>query len=113
MEVRHDTMRDGAWQRYTVKNQSTTLGHLVRHHLMLAHYASCAMRHPLEINELQICLQATPTSGRPEADRLLMQACQDTLIELDQFEAALDVATRGAAAEGGGARSCASSCAED
>ena len=108
MNVRHDTMRKGEWQRYTIKDESTTLGHLVRRHLMmLAHYTSCAMRHPLETNELQICVQATPTSGRKAADRLLRQACQDTVIELDQFEAALDEA------EKLDKDSCSSSCADE
>ena len=112
MQVKHDTMRNGAWQRYTIKNETTTLGNLVRSHLQMAHYASCAMRHPLERNELQICLQATPASGTAEASRLLQQACQDTQIELNQFEAALDKAE----AEDQDCRascSCASSFAEE
>ena len=90
MQVEHDTMQGGRWQRYSVSDEDTTVGHLARHHLLpLAHYASCAMRHPLETRQLQICLQATPTSGREEADRLLQQACRDAVIELDQFEARL------------------------
>ena len=91
MAITHDM--HGRWQRYTVEDEDTTVGHLVRHHLLpLAHYASCAMRHPLEERRLQISLQATPASGRPEADRLLQQACQDAIIELDQFQASLAAA---------------------
>ena len=93
MQIEHDTMHAGQWQRYTITDEDTTVGNLARHHLLpLAHYASCAMRHPLETRQLQICLQATPTSGRGEADRLLHQACHDAIIELDQFENSLGIA---------------------
>ena len=100
MEVEHDTMHGGRWQRYTIRDEDTTVGHLVRHHLLpLAHYASCATRHPLEERRLQICLQATPTSGRKEADKLLQQACRDAMIELDQFQTSLDLRATAAPAQ--------------
>ena len=97
MDIVHQ--ETGEWQQYTIDDQDTTLGHLLRHHLLpFAHFTSCNMRHPLEIKKLQIYLQATPTSGKPEADRLLQQACKDTLIELRQFREALDAAAAAAEA---------------
>ena len=78
------------WQRYTLPREDTTLGHLVRHHLLpFAHHVSCTMEHPLELGHLQMSVQATPESGQIEADRLMVQACRDAHIELTQFAGAL------------------------
>ena len=92
MEVFHDTVHHGKWQRYTIPGEDTTVGNLVRHHLLpFAHFVSCNMRHPLELQELQLCIEATPPSGKAETDRVLQQACDDAIIELTQLQDALAV----------------------
>ena len=94
MKMYRDTHPRG-WPRYTLPGEDTTLGHLVRHHLLpFADHVSCTMEHPLELGRLQISVQATPESGREEADRLLVQACRDAHIELTQFASALAAAPR-------------------